>query len=672
MKKTFFLFFVVSLGYLLFQSCNDTLTPTQEMQSFTGTILDETDTPIPNAIVTAIRINQWKTTTLISEEIVASDTTDEEGNFELKNLSSPLGSIKIKIEHQDFLPYEESLLSLMEKNEKNKIRARIQHKDDCCGKIIIYTFAPDSSRLSNVEVRLNRGHHLIRKSLTDNDGRVVFEHVCAGNYWIRIAKEGFQVIEQEFSLTNCDTLQFYYHLQRRQVDSCCNGLLKVEVKDKANGNFLNAAIVKLRKNGTLLNTLTIKENQPVQFRELCPGNYSLLVLREGFKALEYNFSFECNDTLEYTAELEEDTCCNGWIKVIVKNQSNEPIAEAKVTIWKSGKSLGYHYTNDNGVVTFLELCNGTYAFDIQRDGYKHIEFQVEIGCGEGKEITKTLERHETDSCCNGLIIIRVKDINTHQSLNGSKVKLWRNNSLKQVETVYEGVAVFRNLCAGVYEISILNEHYKTMELTLNLECNDTLDYTKFLEPKSNNDSCCNGKIIFIIRDSITNDFLGGVNVYLWKGNQKIAATQTNDDNGWAIFEHICQGEYSFSLSKQNYFGKEGVLRMDCNDTIEIPVRILRKELSDTCCTAKLKIKVIDDSTGSPIQNARVKIKLNGKDDQTIADQRTNIEGWAIKENLCAPKTYSIRISFEDYNTSEFQVYFNECKTIQETVRLTRR
>ncbi|MGQ9819701.1 MAG: carboxypeptidase regulatory-like domain-containing protein [Candidatus Kapaibacteriales bacterium] len=672
MKKLFFLILFGTLGLLFFQNCNDTVTSLQETQNFSGTVFDEVNIPIPNAIVTAVRINQGKTTTLINEEIVASDTTDEDGNFDLENLPAPLGSIKIKIVHQDFLPYEEPLLSLMGKTEKNKIRAQIKHRNDCCGKIFIYAFASDSSRLDNVEVRLNREQKLIRKSHTDNDGRVVFEHICAGNYWIRIAKEGFQTIEQEFTLNNCDTLQFYYYLQHRQVDSCCNGLLKVEVKDKANGNFLNGAILKLKKNGTLLNTLIIKENQPILFRELCPGNYSLLVIHNGFKALEHSFTLGCNDTLEYTAELEEDTCCNGWVKVIVKNQSNEPISQAKVTIWKSGKSLGYHYTNNDGVVTFNELCNGTYAFEIQRDGYKHIEFQVEIGCGEGKEITQILERHEMDSCCNGLIVIRVKDINTHQPLNGSKVKLWRNNTLKQVETVHEGVTVFRNLCAGIYGISILNENYKALEFTLNLECNDTLDITKFLEPKFQNDSCCKGKIIFIIRDSISNEFVGGVNVYLWKGNQKIAASQTKEDNGKAIFEHICQGEYSFSLFKRNYFEKEGVFRIKCNDTVEIPVQILRKESSDTCCTAKLKLKVIDDSTGSAIQNARVEIRINAHNDQTIYDQRTNIEGWVIKENLCAPQTYSIRISFEGYITREFQVYFNECKTIQETVRLSRR
>lgn len=91
---------------------------------------------------------------------------------------------------------------------------------------------------------------------------------------------------------------------------------------------------------------------------------------------------------------------------------------------------------------------------------------------------------------------------------------------------------------------------------------------------------------------------------------------------------------------------------------------------DTCWTAKLKLKVIDDSTGSPIQNARVEIRVGGNNGQTISEQTTNVEGWAIKKNLCAPKTYSIRISSEGYNTSEFQVYFNECKTIQKTVRIT--
>lgn len=669
MKKLFLLLLAASICFFSFQSCNDNPTTTPETQSFTGTITDDFEIPIPNAIVSAVRVNQGKTTVLVSEEIIATDTTDEDGNFEFKNLPSPLGSIKIRIQHSDFKSFEEFLLSLMEKGEKNKLRIRVKHRDDCCGKIIIYTYGSDSTRLSNVEVRLNRGRDLVRKTRSNDDGRVVFEKVCPGNYWVRIAKEGYQVIEREFTLNNCDTLEFSYYLQARNADTCCNGILKVEVKNKANDETLNGSIVKLRKNGALLTTLTIKENQPVYFRELCPGNYSLLVFREGFKALEYNFTFECNDTLEYTAELEKDTCCNSWIKVFVKNQSNEPISQAKVKIWKQKQLLGYYYTSNDGVVIFRELCNGTYGFEIEREGYKSIEFQVEIGCGEGKEITKTLERADTDSCCNGLIVVHVKDKNTNGNINGAKVKLWLGNSLKQVETVYEGVAIFRNICSGEYQISIFADRYKGTEFSINLECNDTLEFTKYLEQESSPDSCCNGKIIFIVRDSSTGDYAGDVNVYLWKGNQKVGVSKTGSDNGRAVFERVCEGEYSFALSKDGYYGKEGAFRVDCNDTVEIPIKILRKTSLDTCCTAKLKIKVIDDdSTENVIENALVEIRIN---DRTIAEIRTNTYGWAVKEDLCAPKTYNIRVSAEGYSTQEFQINFNECKTIQETVKLKR-
>lgn len=669
MRKLIFLLSIAFYGFIFFQSCNDNVTTTQEQQSVSGILIDDYDNPIPNAIVMAIRIDQRGISTQTNEEIIAIDTTDEDGNFELNNLPIPLGSIKIRVQHPDVKPYDDYLLSILEKSEKNKLRIRLKFNDDCCGKIIIYTFGQDSSRLSNVEVRLNRGHDLARKTLSNGDGRIVFDKVCGGNYWVRIAKEGFQVIEREFTLNKCDTLEFEFFLQRKMIDTCCNGLLKVEVTNKANNEILNGSIVKLRKNGVLLTTLTIKESLPVYFSELCPGNYSLLVLREGFKALEYNFTFECNDTLEYSAELDKDTCCNSWIKVIVKNQSDEAISQAKVTIWKDGKSLSYNYTNENGFVIFQELCDGTYVFEVWREGYKKIEFKVEIGCGEEKVVTKTLERIETDTCCNGLILVNVKDKSNNHNINDAKVKLWKGNTLKQVETVYEGVAVFRHICAGIYQITILAEHYNSTEFSFTIECNDTLEFIKNLESLSNSDSCCNGKIIIIVRDSTTNEYLGNVNAILWRGNQKIKKTSTGSDNGRAIFERVCEGEYSFSLSKSNYYGKEGVFRLDCNDTIEIPVRILRKQSQDTCCTALLKIRVIDDSTEAPIQNARVEIRIN---DDLITDQQTNSEGWCIEEHLCAPKTYKVRVSIEGYETSNFQITFNECKTIKETISLRRK
>ncbi|MCX7908041.1 MAG: carboxypeptidase regulatory-like domain-containing protein [Ignavibacteria bacterium] len=748
------LFFSLFLAFILFYSCSESTNQTLEENNISGVLVDEQDVPIPFATVYVVRVSEGKTNVLVKEEVVAVDTTDEDGNFSFKSLPTPLGNLKIRVVHQDFKVFEDFLLALLEKQPKNKLRFRILHNNDCCGKIIIRTLGPDSTTLGGVEVRLNRGRDLVRKTKSNDNGIVVFENVCAGGYWVRISKEGYQVIEREFNLGNCDTLTLTFVLSRREVDTCCRGVIGVEVKNQ-NGEVLNGSVVKLRKNGILLTTQTVRENQPVYFRELCPGTYSLLILKEGYKTVERNVSIECNDSIFVSVQMEIDTCCNSVLRVIIKNTEGQRLPQAKVSIWKSGVRLGYYYTNDEGVVVFRELCKGKYGFDVEKEGFKRIEFSVEIGCGEEKEITKVLEavqqdtccngsikvyvknseerpinqaivaiwkndkklgyystndsgyvifrelcagryvltiskdgfktqefvvelgcnevkeftkilqRVDNDTCCKGVVIIRVKDRSNESNINEATVKMWKNGQVVKSGTTAEGKVVFREICPGEYSFSILKDTYKSIEFSLRFECNDTIEITKFLE-KENVDTCCKGRIIVYVKDSSNNEPLANTEVRLWKGSQKISVKYSNE-SGKVVFENLCPGTYQISMSRSEYKGLEFSFELDCNQTREFTKYLSRK--SDTCCTARLKLKIIDDSTGSAISGARVLVRYN---QTVVADPQSNSEGWAVAQNLCAPRTYSIRVSAEGYEVREFTITFQECNTIQETIRLRRR
>ncbi len=668
MKKFYFLL----LGFLLsfaFFGCETNNNVPNEENTVAGVLVDEQDIPIPYAVITAVKVSEGKSNILVSEQVIFVDTTDEDGNFELKNLPSPLSSIKLKVEHPDFKPFEDFILTFLEKQDKKKLRLRILHNDDCCGLITIKTLGSDSAAIGNAEVRLNRNKDIIRKGKTNDDGVITFERVCAGNYWVRIAKEGYQVIEREFGLENCDTLRLVYVLQRKEVDTCCNGILKVEVKNKSNGEVLNGALVKLRKNGTLLTTLTVKENQPVYFRELCPGTYSLLIMKEGFKAIERDVSLECNDTVSITEELEQDTCCNSVVIVHVKDKSNnENLNGAKVKIWRDGAVYKME-TVAESVVIFRNICQGKYGFSVFKDNYKTIEFTLEIGCNDSVEVTKYLEREVTDdTCCNGKVVLYVKDSTENSALENAKVALWKGSTkVGYLKTSQDGKVVFEKLCPGEYQISISRDGYHGREFSFNLECNETLEFVKkLLRETQNNDSCCNGKIILYVKDSTETTAISGATVFLWKGSTKVGYLTTNQD-GKVVFEKLCPGEYSISINKTGYYGKEFAFGLECNETKEFTRKILRKS-NDTCCTAVLKLRIVDDSTGSAISGARVRISYGGA---VVGDPVSNSEGWAVEDGLCAPRTYSIRVAAEGYQTREFEITFSECNTIKETVRLIR-
>jgi hypothetical protein len=120
------------------------------------------------------------------------------------------------------------------------------------------------------------------------------------------------------------------------------------------------------------------------------------------------------------------------------------------------------------------------------------------------------------------------------------------------------------------------------------------------------------------------------------------------------------------MSKSGYRSKEFEFELGCNETKELVKYLVPS--SDTCCTAILKLKILDDSTGTAISGARAIVRYEGTN---IADPVSNSEGWAVAYNLCAPRTYSIQVSAEGYQVREFTIRFGECKTIAETIRLVR-
>ncbi len=132
-----------------------------------------------------------------------------------------------------------------------------------------------------------------------------------------------------------------------------------------------------------------------------------------------------------------------------------------------------------------------------------------------------------------------------------------------------------------------------------------------------------------------------------------------------MFENLCPGNYSISIARTGYYGKEFTFELGCSETREFVKKILRKT-DDTCCTAILKLKIVDDSTGAAISGARVRIMYGGT---VVGDPVSNSEGWAAEDGLCAPRTYSIRVSAEGYQAREFEITFSECNTIKETIRL---
>ena len=665
MRKSFFyLLFSLSIMAFLLYACDETPVTTDPTKAaYSGVIKDEQDNAVPNAIVEiAVPKGVVNTTT---EDIVASDTTDEEGNFSFPELSIPLDKALLRISHSDFKNYENSFSDVIKDKDPKKIPVKMLHSDTCCGTVTfnIKKASDSTTAMNDVQIKLRKNGTLYRTSYTNSSGQLTWENVCLNSYGIRIAKDGYKVIEKEISITNCDSnYVFTYYLQQNEstpADTCCNNIIKIWAKDSSNTN-LNGATVKIRKNGVQITYKVTENGEPVTFREVCKGTYSFLIIKEGYQSVEFSATVDCLDSLNITKIMASDTCCKGTVKIYVQDSTNSTALNgATVKLYKGG-TLKQTASVANGYAQFGPYCEGTYGIDVIKDGYKHSEMSISIVCNETTSYTKKL-LSESDTCCKGYIKVFVKDSSNNESLNGSTVKLWFGGALKTYKTVENGYVIFGPYCQGTYGISVLKDGFKSSEMNVTIPCNDTLEYTKKLLA-STPDSCCTGKLYLTIKKADGTIITGATVQLKVDGVLKYSATSNND--GVASIDGICAPKtYNVRVVKDGYVVKEFTLTYtECNTKNESTT--LTPSL---CCTGILNLTV-KNADGAIVSGATVELKVNGV---LKFSATSNSNGIAAIDGICAPKTYNVRVVKDGYVVKEFNFTWAECNTKNETVTLER-
>jgi len=177
--------------------------------------------------------------------LIDKDTTDEDGYFNLSRLPDNLENLDIRIDHDDFETLETPLMNLIQNKDRKKLGVKLQHDSICTGIIEISIVDINNQPLENVEVRLNRQEKKIRKALTNEYGVLVFENVCPGEYWIRLAKDGYKVIEEDFFIEQGDTIPLNFEMIYSEDDTCCRGIINYTILDSLEGTPISNVKVRL-------------------------------------------------------------------------------------------------------------------------------------------------------------------------------------------------------------------------------------------------------------------------------------------------------------------------------------------------------------------------------------------------------------------------------------------
>ncbi len=599
------------------------------------------------------------------EKKLKKEKTDRDGKLQFLNVCSGEYWVRLALDDYRVIEQELNLEDCDTVNLSFNMESTQSEEDTCCKSVlkIDVTDSESGDELNGALVRLWKDGELIEKAEV-KEGKAVFDGLCEGKYGVDITKEGYKGIEFNIEFDCNETVEVEKELQKEENKECCDGIIKVVVKDKETGEYIENAKVKLWKEGKIFETAEVKDSMAV-FDSLCEGKYGVSIQAEGYSAIEFNIELGCDEEAITVKELEsKEDCCNGRIAVFPKDgETGENLNGAIVKLHKDGKVVRELKVED-GKAVFEELCEGKYAVTVHMEGYNSIEFHVEMDCNGNKEFTKEMESKSNEECCDGRVEIIIKDKETGGTIHDALVKLWKDGKLfKKIETD-NGKVVFEDLCEGKYGVSVIKEGYEGFEFDFELDCNDSLKFEKELEAQNND--CCEGILKVYAKDSVSGEYIKYGKVKLWK-NGKLMETASINDNGYAVFDGLCEGEYGVDILIEGYKHIEFAVVIDCNETEEV-IKELTAEENKECCTAVLKLIIRDKSDESKIEGATVKIYL---DDVMIADGESNGDGIFIKEKLCAPNKYIIVITKDGYNDVEFDWTFEKCQKFQETVNMTK-
>jgi hypothetical protein len=638
----------VSAAILIFiSSCRETPANPDGYINITGTVVNVDGTAIGSAKVEAIDAD---------DKIIATDLTDENSVFSLSNIPANVDNVFLVVSKVGYKTLKVSLKSLLENVLDNRIILVLEKEgqnQDCCGNIH-FTITDEGSRkpINDVEVKLSQEGNLIAKYMTSKEGKVDFEKLCPGNYWVRVYREGYAVIEKQITVTNCEPININLLLVKSNDEPCC-GVVNMMIFDKDTKAGIAQVKVVLNFGDKVIETKYTDARGVVGFTGLCMGKYWVSIERSGYKKITEEFNIINCDPLNITFSMvkESNTDCCGKIYVKLYDKTNEKrLGGREITLYSGNVVVAKQVTNENGEAAFTDLCFGNYYLKVAAEGYKILAYEVKVSNCEPIVLALALEPNSNTDCC-GKIIITVYDKETQKLIAGAEVKLTFEGKVLTQKTNENGVAVFDGLCMGKYGLRIAREGYKVVEQYVKVENCDPISITAVMQ-KTGDTDCC-GNIHFSLFDKTSKKAIAGAEIKLTSSDGKIVTVKTND-NGTASFTELCMGKYYIHIVREGYKVYDMVVLVENCDPIKISYGMELIEQND-CCKGILKIIVTDEATQKPIVGAIVKLWLNGKEVRTV---KTNEQGYALMDGLCDVE-YGVSINAEGYKGIEYK-YTHPC------------
>jgi len=202
------------------------------------------------------------------------------------------------------------------------------------------------------------------------------------------------------------------------------------------------------------------------FRELIWGVKNLIfrVVRQVLRIYQEKDAEIAEMEYEEPADdVEYSNSGHNFTALVTDGETSQPIVKAKVTLKNNEtEKVTKSTTNASGKSNFSTVVESQYVITVEAGGYKTEEFERFLSMDSGEVFTLT--RHASD------LSVVVTDAETSMPIKGSEVLLKTEGNEFKSNTDNLGVAYFKELELGSYEVSVEASQY--------LPLNDKIDISK--------------------------------------------------------------------------------------------------------------------------------------------------------------------------------------------------
>ncbi len=372
----------------------------------------------------------------------------------------------------------------------------------------------------------------------------------------------------------------------------------------------NASVSLYNDENKLISSITTLKNGRYIFEIECNKNYKIIVEKEHFTSLEYNFDTNDKDGFEIDENLQiKELECNQTIKGLVTNINTKEVLKNKtIKLLKKGKVVKTIKSLEDGSFKFDLECFSQYLLVTDNIGFSPSEIKIKTTSNFGEAQVQNIEL--TPQTCSQFLITNLVNKNNGEPLINSTIKLIENDKIIRTEKLNNtSTFKFKLNCNKTYKLLINKTDFEPIEIEFTTKDKDNLELTRTIELTPVD---CNQLITGTVFNKETDESISNVKVTLYK-NDELVGTQIIEGNNKYSFKLKCNETYKIMATNKDYKPYEKDFNTDNKNNFTISQNLALDPLD---CNQLVTITVIHKLTKESLNNITLKLSQKGKVIQT--------------------------------------------------------